>query len=72
MGPKCEVAVAPASLIEPAGLAEGAGRFLVTSSVRHIGKVSYSAYFWHFLVLELIGRAMDLFDMHHAAHVWPS
>jgi peptidoglycan/LPS O-acetylase OafA/YrhL len=36
-------------------LAEGVGLFLVNAVIVHIGKVSYSAYFWHFAMLELIG-----------------
>ena len=32
-------------------LAEGVGLFLVNAVIVHIGKVSYSAYFWHFAML---------------------
>jgi exopolysaccharide production protein ExoZ len=39
--------------------AEGAGRALTGAVIRHVGKVSYSAYFWHFAVLELIGRVIN-------------
>jgi exopolysaccharide production protein ExoZ len=35
-------------------LAKGGGAFLVNRVIRHIGKVSYSAYFWHFVVLGLV------------------
>jgi peptidoglycan/LPS O-acetylase OafA/YrhL len=33
--------------------------------------VSYSAYFWHFPVLELIGRAADPLDIGHVSPTWP-
>jgi peptidoglycan/LPS O-acetylase OafA/YrhL len=53
-------------------LAEGAGRFLVNAVVSHIGKVSYSAYFWHFAVLELIGMAVASFGWSLARLGWPA
>jgi exopolysaccharide production protein ExoZ len=37
-------------------MAEGVGRPLAGVAIRHVGKVSYGAYFWHFAVLEMIGR----------------
>jgi peptidoglycan/LPS O-acetylase OafA/YrhL len=36
-------------------LAKGAGGRLVNPAIRYVGKVSYSAYFWHFVVLGLLG-----------------
>ena len=52
-------------------LAEGAGRILVNAPIRYIGTVSYSAYFWHFPMLELIGRAVDPLDIGHVSPTWP-
>jgi peptidoglycan/LPS O-acetylase OafA/YrhL len=52
-------------------LAEGGGRILVNAPIRYIGMVSYSAYFWHFSVLELIGRAVDPLDIGHVSPTWP-
>ncbi|HEY4404892.1 MAG TPA: acyltransferase [Xanthobacteraceae bacterium] len=37
-------------------LAKGGGVMLVNRVIRHIGKVSYSAYFWHFPVLGLVAH----------------
>jgi peptidoglycan/LPS O-acetylase OafA/YrhL len=36
-------------------LANGAGRLLVVRPICYLGKISYSAYFWHFALLALIG-----------------
>ena len=36
-------------------LAKGAGGLLVNPAIRYVGKISYSAYFWHFVVLGLLG-----------------
>lgn len=33
-------------------LAQGVGRLLVNAPIEYVGKISYSAYFWHFIVLE--------------------
>jgi exopolysaccharide production protein ExoZ len=38
-------------------LAKGGGGFMINRATRYIGKVSYSAYFWHFPVLGLIDHA---------------
>jgi exopolysaccharide production protein ExoZ len=35
-------------------LAQGVGRVLVNAPARYVGKVSYSAYFWHFPALGLV------------------
>jgi exopolysaccharide production protein ExoZ len=35
-------------------LANGGGRFMVSRTARYVGKVSYSAYFWHFPVIGLL------------------
>jgi exopolysaccharide production protein ExoZ len=35
-------------------LGQGAGRMLVNAPARYVGKVSYSAYFWHFPALGLV------------------
>jgi peptidoglycan/LPS O-acetylase OafA/YrhL len=40
-------------------LAQDVGRLLVNTPIRYIGRVSYSAYFWHFAVIELMGRIID-------------
>lgn len=40
-------------------LAEGVGLLLVNATIRRVGKVSYSAYFWHFAILELAARFVD-------------
>lgn len=32
-------------------LADGAGRWLVNAPIRYLGKISYSAYLWHFAIL---------------------
>ncbi len=39
-------------------IAQGAGRLLVTGVARHVGKVSYSAYFLHFPMLGIIHAAI--------------
>jgi peptidoglycan/LPS O-acetylase OafA/YrhL len=52
-------------------LALGAGRGLVNAAMRYIGKVSYSAYFWHFLVLGLMVHAGgNLLDPVRLAAPW--
>jgi peptidoglycan/LPS O-acetylase OafA/YrhL len=38
-------------------LAKGGGGFMVNRVTRHVGKVSYSAYFWHFPVLGLLDHS---------------
>jgi peptidoglycan/LPS O-acetylase OafA/YrhL len=52
-------------------LAEGVGLFLVNAMIVHIGKVSYSAYFWHFAMLELIGLTVASFGWSLAPLGWP-
>jgi peptidoglycan/LPS O-acetylase OafA/YrhL len=53
-------------------LAQGVGGLLVNAPIRYIGKVSYSAYFWHFVVLEIIGRAaLDPLGIAHLTPAWP-
>jgi exopolysaccharide production protein ExoZ len=39
-------------------LAKGGGGLLVNPAIRYVGKVSYSAYFWHFAVLGLLGHLL--------------
>ena len=51
-------------------LAEGVGLFLVNAMIVHIGKVSYSAYFWHFAMLELIGLVASSFGWSLAGLGW--
>jgi exopolysaccharide production protein ExoZ len=41
-------------------LAKGGGALLVNPAIRYVGKVSYSAYFWHFPVLGLLDRLFSL------------
>jgi peptidoglycan/LPS O-acetylase OafA/YrhL len=53
-------------------LAEGVGLFLVNAVIVHIGKVSYSAYFWHFAMLELIGLLASSFGRSLAGLGWLS
>jgi len=53
-------------------LAQGVGRPLVNAVVSHIGKVSYSAYFWHFAMLELIGLAVASLGGSLARLGWPA
>ena len=53
-------------------LAEGVGRPLVNAVVSHIGRVSYSAYFWHFAMLELIGLAVASLGWSLADLGWPA
>jgi peptidoglycan/LPS O-acetylase OafA/YrhL len=53
-------------------LAEGVGLFLVNAVIVHIGKVSYSAYFWHFAMLELIGLVVASFGWSLAPLGWSS
>jgi exopolysaccharide production protein ExoZ len=38
-------------------LAKGGGGFMVNRGTRYVGKVSYSAYFWHFPVLGLVEKS---------------
>jgi peptidoglycan/LPS O-acetylase OafA/YrhL len=38
-------------------LAKGGGAFMVNRVTRYLGKISYSAYFWHFPVLGLLHRS---------------
>ncbi len=52
-------------------LAQGVGSLLINAPIRYIGKVSYSAYFWHFAVLELVDRALDPPGLSHLTPVWP-
>jgi peptidoglycan/LPS O-acetylase OafA/YrhL len=52
-------------------LAEGGERLLVNAPIRYIGSISYSAYFWHFPLLELIGRAADPLDIGRVSPTWP-
>jgi peptidoglycan/LPS O-acetylase OafA/YrhL len=51
-------------------IAQGAGRMLVNAPVRYIGKVSYSAYFWHFAVLGFIYPSFAPFDLGKIAPEW--
>ncbi|MCE1235672.1 MAG: acyltransferase [Hyphomicrobiales bacterium] len=37
-------------------LADGAARWLVVAPVRYLGKISFSAYLWHFAVLGTLGK----------------
>jgi peptidoglycan/LPS O-acetylase OafA/YrhL len=37
-------------------LGQGGGSFLVTAPIRYLGTISYSAYFWHFVVLRMSER----------------
>jgi exopolysaccharide production protein ExoZ len=53
-------------------LAEGVGLLLVNAVIVHIGKVSYSAYFWHFAMLELIGLIVSSLGWSFAPLGWPS
>ena len=39
-------------------LAKGGGGLLVNPAIRYVGKVSYSAYFWHFAVLGLLAYSV--------------
>ena len=41
-------------------LAKGGGGLLVNPAIRYVGKVSYSAYFWHFPALGLVGYLFAL------------
>jgi exopolysaccharide production protein ExoZ len=52
-------------------LAKGGGRVLVNQVTRYVGKVSYSAYFWHFPVLGLLGGS-GLFGFGPAVPGWLS
>jgi exopolysaccharide production protein ExoZ len=37
-------------------LGKGGGPFLVTAPIRYLGTISYSAYFWHFVMLRMSDR----------------
>ena len=45
----------------------GAGRYLVNRAICHIGKVSYSAYFVHFVLLNDAGRIVARYELTGAA-----
>jgi peptidoglycan/LPS O-acetylase OafA/YrhL len=52
-------------------IARGGGGRLVNAPMRYIGKVSYSAYFWHFLVLGfMLHPGGDLLDPARLAPPW--
>ena len=57
------------------GLACGAAPFLANRLLRLIGKVSFSAYFWHFAVLaifdKLAGVGVNPFKINEEAIGWP-
>jgi len=42
-------------------LAKGAGGLLVNSGIEFFGRISFSAYIWHFAVLELLGGPISQF-----------
>ena len=50
-------------------LAKGGGRLMVNRVIRYVGKVSYSAYFWHFPVLGLRSHS-GLFSFGPAVPGW--
>ncbi len=52
-------------------LGQGGGSFLVTAPIRYLGTISYSAYFWHFAVLRIIGRLnLSPYDHSYDAPGW--
>jgi exopolysaccharide production protein ExoZ len=52
-------------------LGKGGGPFLVTAPIRYLGTISYSAYFWHFVMLRMIGRLyLSPYGLPHDAPGW--
>jgi peptidoglycan/LPS O-acetylase OafA/YrhL len=52
-------------------LSQGGGQFLVTAPIRYLGTISYSAYFWHFVVLRMIDwLEISPYSRHYDAPGW--
>lgn len=41
-------------------LADGAAKWLVNTPIRYLGKISFSAYLWHFAVLGTVGKVVAI------------
>ena len=53
-------------------LADGGGNWMINKPIRHLGKVSFSAYLWHFAVLGSLSKlamaGFDPFNLLTASH----